>query len=69
MTTPHNHPANFGRHVEGCARCAELKAGAAPVQAPWFKRAKADTAARIAAIRAHDCRASGCGPVCTAFEW
>jgi hypothetical protein len=53
----------FGRLTAGCPRCDELKAGAAPVQ--WRSvQAQAD-AQRLAEIRAHDCRLSGCGPVCT----
>lgn len=68
MTTKHDHAPNFGRHVDGCPRCAELKAGAAPVVWAWNSRQR-EEAARLAAIRAHDCKASRCGPVCTAFDW
>jgi hypothetical protein len=35
MATKHSHGPNFGRHVEGCPRCIELAAGAAPVQSGW----------------------------------
>lgn len=55
----------FGKKTPGCPRCDELLAGAQPTQ--WSVRAKqADT---LAAIRSHSCKASGCGPVCTAFDW
>lgn len=68
MTTAHTHQVIFGRKVDGCPRCTELKSGAAPVQG-WGSLRKAMDARRIADIRAHDCKKSGCGPVCTAFDW
>lgn len=58
----------FGRKTPGCPRCDELLAGAEPVQ--WsISRRRDDDAERVAAIRAHDCVQSRCGPVCTAFDW
>jgi len=30
MATKHTHGPNFGRHMDGCPRCAELRDGAAP---------------------------------------
>ncbi|MFJ8929274.1 hypothetical protein ACIRLA_22115 [Streptomyces sp. NPDC102364] len=33
MTTKHSHGPNFGRHVDDCLRCQELKDGAEPVSA------------------------------------
>jgi hypothetical protein len=57
----------FGRKTPGCPRCDELLAGAEPVR--WNTRRRDDEAARLAEIRAHDCARSGCGPVCTAFQW
>ena len=58
----------FGRKTPGCPRCDELLAGAKPVQWSTTRRARED--AQLARhIRAHSCRLSGCGPVCTAFEW
>jgi hypothetical protein len=67
-TTKHTHGPNFGRHVDGCPRCAELTAGAEPVR--WQRsRRQADEAARIAEIRAHDCRTAGCSVVCTFGDW
>lgn len=58
----------FGKKTPGCARCDELLAGAAPVMWAAARKAKQEREL-IAAIRAHDCKASRCGPVCTAFEW
>jgi len=70
-TTKHSHGANFGKHVEGCPRCHELKNGAAPVK--WAMSRKQHDANRVADIRAHfasDHHKSGkCGPVCTYGEW
>lgn len=62
MTTAHSHPMVFGRRVAGCPRCAELDAGAPPVR--WSSQRSSD-ARRVAEIRAHDCRRSNCGVVCT----
>lgn len=66
MNAKHNHPVVFGRKVEGCARCAELLAGAPPVR---WRNYRDDQARRSAEIRAHDCKASRCGPVCTFGDW
>ncbi|MFF0509156.1 hypothetical protein ACFYUH_37000 [Streptomyces fimicarius] len=64
----HNHGPNFGRRVADCGRCDELEAGAEPVR--WNRSARRDDEARqIAAIRAHNCAASNCGPVCTFGDW
>lgn len=53
-----------------CARCRELAAGAPP-RAGWTDRAatRRQDADRLAAIRAHDCRKAGCGPICTFGDW
>jgi hypothetical protein len=60
----------FGRLAPygSCARCDELHRGAAPRDG-YGSRAKRLEAQRVQAIRSHDCRRSGCGPVCTAFDW
>ncbi len=58
----------FGRRKPGCPRCDELAAGAPPRKGWGASRRQAD-ALRSAAIRAHRCSVSGCGPVCTAFDW
>ena len=40
VTTKHNHQVLFGRKVDGCLRCEELKAGVAPVKSrPRVRRA------------------------------
>ena len=61
----------FGRLTDGCPRCDELKAGAAPVQ--WSpsrrERDRRDDELRAAEIRAHDCRTARCGIVCTFGQW
>lgn len=67
-TTKHTHPTIFGRREAGCPRCSELDAGAAPIV--WRRSQRSQNeAARLADIRAHDCKASRCGVVCTAFGW
>jgi hypothetical protein len=68
----------FGKKTPGCPRCDELIAGADAVQ--WARtRSKrcacgmlceiGDYVCRSCQIRAHNCAASNCGPVCTAFDW
>jgi hypothetical protein len=60
----------FGRKDPSCARCVELLNGAAPRQLGYRPRdRKAEDLALSQAIRAHDCKRSGCGVVCTAFQW
>lgn len=69
MTTRHSNACTmaFGRpsKVAGtCPRCDELRAGAAP--RPGYTSLRQATEQRqIAAIRAHRCAVSNCGPVCT----
>lgn len=64
---------SFGkpRPATGCPRCIELAAGAEPRR--WSGRSPAqrrqDEANRSREIKAHNCSRSGCGPVCTAFDW
>jgi len=67
MTTQHTHPVVFGRKVAGCPRCGELVAGAPVVR--WRQSSKQADAQRCREIRAHNCKASGCGPVCTFGDW
>jgi hypothetical protein len=57
----------FGRKTAGCPRCDQLLAGAAPVR--WHESSAQRDARMVAEIRAHNCRASGCGRVCTFGEW
>lgn len=69
MTTKHTHKVVFGRKVDGCPRCAELAAGASPVQWTGARlRAEQDRLFRVE-LAAHDCVASRCGPVCTFGDW
>lgn len=69
MTTKRSHVLVFGRKVDGCPRCDELKAGAPTIK--WAgsqrKQREADTLKRI---REHDFTA--CAKrniVCTCFDW
>lgn len=72
--TPHNHGANFGRHVEDCPRCAEIKGGAKP-RAGWGDAKKRFEKISSEASRAHfegpDHKPGGrCHDgVCTYGEW
>lgn len=68
MTTQHTHQVIFGRKVDGCPRCEELKAGAVPVQG-WGANKRSQEQKLLSAIRNHDCTKSRCGGVCTAFDW
>ena len=56
----------FGKlaQVGQCARCDELRAGAPAVQWRGNRNAQIE-AQRVRAIRAHDCKRSGCLPICT----
>lgn len=65
--TQHNHQVVFGRKVEGCDRCEELKLGA-PTR-KWANYARDSQVQRLREIREHNCKTSGCGPVCTIFDW
>jgi hypothetical protein len=58
----------FGRRAPlgQCKRCDELTFGMPAVQ--WASKRTCE-AAQIAAIRAHDCKVSRCGPVCTFGDW
>lgn len=70
-TTPHTCGGPvFGRKapIGQCRRCDELRSGLPPVQ--WAGAARRQMRAEaIAAIRAHDCTESHCGPVCTFGDW
>lgn len=68
MATKHTHTVVFGRKVDGCPRCEELKNGAAPIQ--WASARKAELERNfIRDLRAHNCRTAGCGPICTFGDW
>jgi hypothetical protein len=71
-------PLPWGRKApEGeCARCDELRAGAAPREAPHgireAKASEADDARRSAEIRQHfdsGEHAAKCGPISTCYDW
>jgi hypothetical protein len=62
-TTQHTHPVVFGRKVDGCPRCTELRLGMPP--RTWRNQRSSSDAQRLADIRSHDCKKSHCGPVCT----
>lgn len=66
-TTKHSHEVVFGRKVAGCPRCAELLAGAPVVR--WATSRRERDARYCAEVRAHNCAAAGCGPVCTFGDW
>jgi hypothetical protein len=68
MSTKHTHTPNFGRRITGCPRCAELIAGA-PARLGWGAAKRVADASFIREIREHDCKARGCGPVCTFGDW
>lgn len=67
--TPHRDGCTrvFANYDPSCARCAELKSGAAPREG-WGAAARKRERQLSAQIRSHVCGVS-CGPVCTAFEW
>jgi chorismate synthase len=67
VTTKHSHGPNFGKKVDDCPRCEELKSGAEPVR--WALSRRQQDEQRAAEIRAHDCKASGCSIVCTFGDW
>jgi hypothetical protein len=58
----------FSRYDLTCPRCRELADGAQPREG-WGDRQRKHEAARVRAIRAHDCKRSGCGPICTFGDW
>ena len=59
----------FGKLTPGCPSCDEILDGKREPVRWGGTRAKEMEAERVRAIRAHDCRKSGCGLVCTAFDW
>lgn len=58
----------FGRYDLTCDRCCELRMGFG-ARRGWNDSARRFDAERIAAIRAHQCNPTTCGPVCTRFDW
>lgn len=71
MSTTTHHTCGgptFGRRTPGCPRCEELQNGASPIQWAGTRRENRDKAS-AAALRAHNCTKSRCGPVCTFGDW
>jgi hypothetical protein len=68
MNAKHNHQVIFGRRVDGCPRCSELAAGAAPRQGWGATKRAADVSFRLALAK-HDCKAAGCAHICTFGDW
>lgn len=72
ITTKHNHRPNFGRHMEGCPRCFELKNGGTPISWGRSRQAEVETARRRAMdhhFASEQHRGGKCGPCCTYGEW
>lgn len=69
MSTKHKVDCNmaFGRKDPTCPRCQELTNGAKPRDS-WHQK-RQDNNRRVMEIRNHNCRQSGCGPVCTFGDW
>jgi hypothetical protein len=68
QTTAHTHQVIFSRRVEGCPRCTELRLGM-PARQWAGQRVRAFAGDRLADIRAHDCKRSGCLSICTFGDW
>lgn len=69
MTTKHTCGGPvFCKKTPGCARCDELLAGAPAVQWSGAKR-KEEERRFYSALKAHDCKRSGCMVVCTFGDW
>jgi hypothetical protein len=64
----HNHKPNFGKKVDDCDRCQQLKNGA-PAKTVYIRDRNREDADRAREIREHNCQKSNCGIVCTAFDW
>jgi hypothetical protein len=58
----------FSRYDATCPRCQELAAGAS-ARKGWGDHQRTLDAQRRIDLRNHDCKASRCGVVCTAFDW
>jgi len=69
--TDHNHerlPFGQRKAFGECPRCDELHNGARPRRSR-AEQDRRDDEQRAREIRMHDCRASGCGSVCTFGQW
>ena len=57
----------WGRLTKGCPSCDELLTGKRePIK--WHNNNQTERE-RIRAIQSHNCLKSGCGPICTAFDY
>lgn len=68
MTTKHSHGPNFGRRVDDCLRCQELKEGAEPVRWNVGRDSggyptRSEVSRHFAPGGPHE--RGVCGPVCT----
>lgn len=62
----------FGKKDAQCPRCQELLGGAEVRkgwQSDYYAKKKREEEWRLRDIKNHNCEQSGCGSVCTAFEW
>jgi len=66
--THHNHQVVFGKLVDDCPRCDELRDGAS-VRKGWGHRKQEAERLQLQAIRNHDCKKAGCLPICTFGDW
>ena len=70
----HNYDCTrvFKNYDKDCPRCQELAQGAKPRES-WHKRYfdnKKKEEERFAnALKNHDCKVSGCMPICTFGDW
>ena len=68
MKTLHNCGGpKWGKLTKGCPSCDEILNGyRKPIK--WHNNTQLERE-RIRAIQSHNCKKSGCGPVCTAFDY
>jgi hypothetical protein len=66
----------FKRYDLTCPRCVELSQGAEPRRGWGNSVAYQLRVGRgpaydsfVRELKSHDCKASGCGPICTKFDW
>lgn len=58
----------FSRYDNTCPRCLELINGAKPRDS-WTAAKDRREAAFAKALKAHNCKKSGCMPICTFGDW
>ena len=58
----------FARYDHECPRCQELSKGAPPREG-WNDRKEREYERFRKALASHHCQQSGCGPICTAFDY